>query len=139
MKKGISIALAFLIFTAMFHLTVATHYCGGKAVASKISLTGKLADCGMESRENKLPPSGTYITTHCCDDVVTYCGTDNNYTPSFSFFPNVNQYNSQIFGMTTGYPVFAPAVFIPIYASAAPPGAMMSTDVDLSDICVFRI
>ncbi|MFA5820079.1 MAG: hypothetical protein WC854_12480, partial [Bacteroidales bacterium] len=82
MKKGFSILLIPLILTAMLHLSVATHYCGGKEVASKLSLTGKLANCGMEGSKKELPLSGTNFTKHCCDDVVTFCGTDSNYTPS---------------------------------------------------------
>ena len=32
----------------MFHISVATHYCGGQIAASRVTLTGKLASCGME-------------------------------------------------------------------------------------------
>ncbi len=139
MKKGVSIALVLLTLAAIFHFSVATHYCRGEAVASKVSLTGKLANCGMEGQEKELPLSGASITSHCCDDVVNYCGTDNNYAPSFSFFSDTYQYNFRIFSIAPGYPVYAPAALKPLYANARPPGALMSTNVDLSDICVFRI
>ena len=139
MKKGVSIAMVLLILTAMLNLSVATHYCGGKLVASKVSLTGKLANCGMEGSEKKLPLSGTNFTSHCCDDIVTYCGINNNYTPSFSFIPDSYQYNFHIFSIPTGASVHSLAVLKSLCTSTRPPGALMSTNVDLSDICVFRI
>jgi hypothetical protein len=139
MKKGVSIAMVLLILTAMLNLSVATHYCGGKLVASKVSLTGKLANCGMESSEKRLPLSGTNFTNHCCDDVITSCGTSSNYTPSFPFIPDSYQYNFNIFCLPTGTSVSHSAVLRSFYTSTSPPGELMSTNVDLSDICVFRI
>jgi hypothetical protein len=41
------------VLTAMLHLTVATHYCG-EVAASRISLSGKLASCGMEVADEQL-------------------------------------------------------------------------------------
>ena len=139
MKKGISISLTLLMITAMLHFSVAMHYCGGKIAASKISLTGKLATCGMESSEKELPLSGINFSKHCCDDVVIYMLTDNNYTQSFPIVQNSFQHNFQILGMPAGYPVLSPAVSKSIFTNTGPPGTMMSADVDLSDICVFRI
>lgn len=124
---------------AMLHLSVAMHYCGGKEIASKVSLTGKLANCGMEASEKELPLSGTNFTKHCCDDGVTFCGIDSNYTPSFSVVPASYQYNFQIFGIPAGYPVYSIAVIKSLYTNVSPHGALMSTNVDLSYICVFRI
>ena len=140
MKKGISISLVFLMVTAMLHLTVAIHFCGGKEAASTVSLSGKLATCGMaECSEKELPLSGTNLTKHCCDDVVTFCGIDGYYTPSFSFVPESYQYNFQVFSIPTGSPVYSIAVLKSLYINVSPPWTLMSTSVDLSDICIFRI
>jgi len=140
MKKGISISLVFLMLTAMLHLTVATHFCGEKVAASTVSFSGKLATCGMvECSEKELPLSGTNFTKHCCNDIVTFCGIDSNYTPSFSFVPESYQYNFQVFSIPTGSPVYSIAVLKSLYTNVSPPGALMSTNVDLSDICIFRI
>ena len=127
------------MLSAMFHITVATHLCGGEVAASLISVTGKLASCGMEGSEKESPLSGTYFTRHCCDDIVTSCGIDNNYTPSFSFLSESYQYNFQVFSIPAGYPVYNQAVLESQCTDASPPGVLMSTNVDLSDICVFRI
>jgi hypothetical protein len=139
MKKGLSIFLSLLMLTAVMHLSVATHYCRGEKAGSRVSLTGKLADCGMEASENKFPLPGTSFTRHCCDDIVTFCGTDNNYTPSFSFIPESYQYNFQFLALTVGLSVNSKADLIPSFTNESAPGVLMSTNVDLSDICVFRI
>jgi hypothetical protein len=139
MKKGVSIVLALLILTAMFHVTVATHFCGGEVAGLKISLSGKLASCGMESPGEKPFLPGTNFTNRCCDDIVTSCYTDSNYTPSFSFVPDSYQYNFKAFSIPAGYTVYNQAVLKSQCTDASPPGVLMSTNVDLSDICVFRI
>ncbi len=139
LKKGISILLVVLMLAAMFHFTVATHYCSGKVAASTVSLSGKLATCGMECSEKGLPPPGANFTKHCCDDIVTFCRIDSNYTPSFSFLPESYQYNFQVFSILKGSPVYCIAVLKSLYTNVSPPEALMSTSVDLSDICIFRI
>ena len=65
MKKFISISLTFLLLAALFHFSIATHYCGGTIAATKISLSGKLASCGMENDVENSPQSGTYFLSHC--------------------------------------------------------------------------
>jgi hypothetical protein len=139
MKKGVSIALVILLLAAMFNFSVAVHFCGGKVAASKVSLTGKLASCGMEGSEKRLPLSGTTFTTFCCDDNVTYCGTSNNYTPPFTFLQDPYQNTLQFLSIQTGLPVYPTTLLKSLYADASPPWELMSTDVDLSDICIFRI
>jgi hypothetical protein len=139
MKRGVSILLVFLMIAAMLHFSVATHYCDGILAASKVSFAGKLASCGMEGTGKEVPLSETYFTKHCCEDIVTSYGTDSNYTPSFSFIPDSYQYNFQFFSISSGYPVHASAVLKSQYTDASPPGALMSTNVDLSRICIFRI
>ena len=139
MKKSTSIFLVLLMIAAMMHFSVATHYCGGKIAASKVSLKGKLANCGMEGPDKELPLPGITLSKHCCEDVVTVCGTDNNYTPSFSFIPESYQHNFQVLALAVGLSFNSKADLITSYINVTPPGALMSTDVDLTDICVFRI
>lgn len=139
MRKGISISLVLLMIAAMLHFSVATHYCGGKIAGSKVSLTGNLANCGMEGSEKESPLPGINFSKHCCDDIVISIITDNNYTPSSSLVQSSFQHNFQILYVSAGDRVHSPAILKSIYTNASPPGAMMSTNVDLSDICVFRI
>jgi len=138
-KKGISILFAFVMIATMFHVSVAKHYCGGHIAASKVSLTGKLATCGMEGSQKQLPPPGIYFSKHCCEDVVISCSTDNNYIPSFFNIPAIPQFDFQTLGLPSDSKVRLAEGFNLQYSDISPPGAMMSTNVDLSDICVFRI
>lgn len=140
MKKVLSISLSILMLTALLHLSVATHYCGGKETGMKVSLTGKLADCGMESSENEAPlPSGSSLKSHCCKDVLTICRTDGSWIPSFPFIPEYYQINFHVFAITADLFVNSCTDHIFSYSNATPPGVLLSTSVDLTGICVFRI
>ena len=127
------------MIVAILHLSVASHFCSGKYVTSKVSITGKLANCGMEGCVKELPLPGRTFLKHCCDDVVTPILIDNNYTPSYPVVQNSFQHNLQILSIPAVYPVHSIAVSSSIYTNASPPWVMMSTNVDLSNICIFRI
>jgi len=139
MKKGISISLSILMLLGIVHFSVATHFCNEMEVTSKISISGKLASCGMEETTESYPPHEVRITSHCCDDVVSFYGIDSNYTPSFSAIPEFFQDIFQIYRIPDGLPVISSVTLNSLYTSVSPPGVLMSTNVDLSDICVFRI
>ncbi len=139
MKRATSISLVLLIIASVMNLSVAVHYCGGKIAASKISLTGKLAGCGMEVPENGLPVSGTYFTKHCCEDVVTSCLIYSSYIPTISFDQADLQNNFQISAINTLPSPFLRTEVFSLFTEVNPPGVLRSTNVDLSDICVFRI
>ncbi len=139
MKKFISISLTFLLLTALFHFSIATHYCGGTIAATKISLSGKLASCGMAKDEDNTPLSGTNFVSHCCDNHLTYCGVTNNYHPTFTYVPEVHRDHFNILNITEGLAFQSAALINPICSNVGPPGAFASSNVDLSDICVYRI
>ena len=139
MKKGFSIFLSLLMLAAILHLSVATHYCGGKEVATAVSLSGKLASCDMECSETELPFTGTHFTKHCCDDILIICGIANYYEPTFSFVPESYHYNFQVFTLHNGLPISFYPYLVPFNTNVSPSGALPFTNLDLSDICVFRI
>jgi hypothetical protein len=139
MKKVISISLTILMLIALLHFSVATHYCMGKIAASKISLSGKLANCGMENDENELPTTGTCFNTHCCDNVLVFCGIHSNYFPSFSYVPESFNNIFQVFGIPASLTICSIPSFKSFNSSVIPPGVSVSSNVDLSAICVFRI
>jgi len=139
MKKGLSILLSLLMLAAILHISVAMHYCSGKEVATIVSLSGKLATCNMGCSEGELPSTGTNLTKHCCDDIVTLCRIDNNYTPSFSFEPESYQYNFQVLSLPVRFSTNSNSDLIPFYSNLSPHGELLSANVELTDICVFRI
>jgi hypothetical protein len=124
---------------AMLHISIAMHYCEGKEVATTISLTGKLASCGMVCSKDEIPLQGTNFTRHCCDNTLTFCGTSSNYSPTYSFVPESFQYNFQVLAIAVELSAKSQTDNIHLYSNVSPPGALMSTNVDLSSICVFRI
>ena len=69
------------MLTAMLHLSIATHYCGGHLAALKVSINGKLASCNMECLEKASPLTGLQLIPQCSVDVVTFYAIDSNYTP----------------------------------------------------------
>jgi hypothetical protein len=139
MKKIISISLTFLILIATLHLSVATHYCGGNIAASRISLSGKFASCGMEDNDKDLPVSGSHFASHCCDNVLVYYGINSIYFPSLSFVPESYQHNFQVYNFLSDLTINTLVSIKSIYTSVSPPDGPVSNSVDLSCICVFRI
>jgi hypothetical protein len=139
MKKFISISLTSLLLATLFHFSVATHYCGGTIAATKISLSGKLASCGMAKDEDNNPLSGTFFVSHCCDNHIVYLGVSSNYHPTFSYVPEVYRDHFKILNIPEGLALQSAALINQICTNVSPPGESASNHVDLSDICVYRI
>jgi len=124
---------------AMLHISIAMHYCEGKEVATVVSLSGKLASCGMLCSEDETPDPGTNFTSHCCDNTLTFCGISSNYSPTYSFVPESYQHNFQVLATTIASTLNSYTELNPLDTNISPPDELMSTNVDLSDICVYRI
>jgi hypothetical protein len=138
-KKVFSILTVTLVITGMFHISVAWHYCGGKIAASKISLSGKLATCGMEGTKECCSIPGYHLKTHCCDDIVNVYSVESTYSPSYSVVTDITK-NVVDIPVERILPNRLNNFFsITNYSDHSPPGFPLSTEVDLSDICVFRI
>lgn len=123
----------------MLHISVAMHYCEGKEVATTVSLSGKLASCGMTCSEQEIPLQGTNFTKYCCVNTLTFCGISSNYSATYAFVPESYQYNFQVLAIPVELSVKSQPDNNSFYSNVSPPGALMSTNVDLSNICVFRI
>jgi len=139
MKRILSISLSVIMLFALLHISVATHYCGGKIASTSISLSGKLASCGMEDETSDLPASGTRISRHCCDNVLKLYGISGNYFPAFNFVPESYQNNYQVIYLYSELPA-GPARYIKtFYANVSPPGESLPNSVELSKICTLLI
>jgi len=93
----------------------------------------------MMCEEDETPGPGTNFTRHCCDNTLTFCGISSNYSPTYSFVPESYQHNFQVFATPAALAVNSFPELSPIYTNVSPPDELMSTNVDLSDICVYRI
>jgi hypothetical protein len=139
MKKVLSISLSIMMLFALLHISVATHYCGGYYAASTISLSGKLASCGMEADHSDHPLTGTVISRHCCDNVLRYYCIGGNYYPSFSTVPESYQNNFQVMHLYAEVPLFSANNIKSPHANVSPPGVYLPNIVDLSEICTLLI
>jgi hypothetical protein len=138
MKKGFSIAMIFLTLTAILQLTVATHYCGGEIAGSKISFSGKVASCGMEDDKNSLLSTDTFLTTHCCHDVIHFYNITANYFPSISVVADTFQQSSPHFNISDRAS-FCSSLLLQTNSNKSPPGELGYRSVNLSEICILRI
>jgi hypothetical protein len=130
-----------LVVTAMLHFSVAQHYCGGEMVASKVSLSGSLATCGMESSEEVCHHGlhGDLFESHCCDDVLTSISIDNNYTPVTKAASGFDQTKLEVPVMPFEKPVRVAFIEGKSWSDISPPGEFLTSSVDLPQIMVFRI
>lgn len=82
MKKIIALSLSLILLLSNVGFSVATHYCGGHAVKSALTLGGETVDCGM--KEDAGTPHEcqrarhTLGVRHCCDNVQQVIHTDNS-------------------------------------------------------------
>jgi hypothetical protein len=139
MKKIFSIFLFFLILLSAMNLTVATHYCGGKIAATKISFSAKLATCGMDGLNNSCSSSGEQINTHCCKNEVSVYALDDNYTPSYSIINIFSKSIIQVYFTPVNILLHSISTLNSIFTNVLPPGKLILGGVSLPDICVFRI
>jgi hypothetical protein len=140
-RKLLSILTVLLVLTAMLHFSVAQHYCGGRLVASKISLSGALASCGMEddAKDCGHHSHGDGIESHCCDDVLISYFIDSNYTPAAQSVPGFSQTKIPAPAMLFENPERISFVIFRSWSDVSPPGLLTTSSVDLPSIGVFRI
>ena len=139
MKKFLSISFSLLILISGLQLTISTHYCGGEIAASKISVSGDLASCGMETPAAQCPSTGSHIGSNCCNTKVSVFAIDNNYPPALSNFKSFSQNILQVFDIPVSYQIQSLSVLSLYSTNVSPPGNFMVSAVSLPDICVFRI
>jgi len=139
MKKFLSISFSLLILLSGMHFTVSTHFCGGKIAASKVSFSGEMASCGMESSVDQCASGGTHLASNCCHNKISAFVVDNNYAPSFSDFRSFSQPVLRVFNIPASYNAQLLSVLNPLNTNVHPPGNYLASDVSLPDICVFRI
>ena len=137
-KIVLSISLSALIVFSGIRVSIATHYCGGTVAATKVSLNGELATCGMEhASDNNLLQD--IFTTRCCEDVKSDYSICNNYVPASYLIINHVQH---VFPFL--YAIYNNLISREIIVNAAnldvrPPGTIFQNMVSLPALCVFLI
>jgi hypothetical protein len=139
MRKLFSILFAVFILLTGMHFTVASHFCGERVAATKVSLTGKMASCGMESDLKTNTSLKTSLTAHCCDNDISVYSVDNNYMPSVFHFKEVAQPIIHEFYIPGGFSFRKDSALLTNPINVSPPYHYLSSAVCMADICVFRI
>ncbi len=138
MIKGFSIFIAAIILASGMHLSLASHLCQGEVVAVKVSFSGKLAGCGMETPVKSCPVHEGFAK-NCCQNKIDYLTVDNNYSPSTLKVEDLTRKLVKVFALSAS--VISTSIFFSVssYANVSPPGNSIANEVNLANICVFRI
>ena len=139
MKKYFTIPLALLILVSGMHFTIASHFCGGEIAATKVSVSGKMATCGMAHDVKSNSSTQTSLSTNCCENEISIYSVDNNYAPSAFHFKEITQNILYEFNTPEGFSLQLnfPSLINP--TNVSPPDYYLANAVSMADICVFRI
>jgi hypothetical protein len=128
-----------LILFSGINIKIASHFCGGNFAATKVSLTGELASCGMEHQSGTKSPQDL-ISSHCCEDVISSYFISPNYVPSSCcYLPDIGQEINHTF-IVHNELFFSQEISVSaISGNKRPPGCFIPVGVEQQVICIFRI
>lgn len=137
MKKVFTILVVVISLASGMKVSIDHHYCGGMLADVRISLSGKLASCGMEP-SGPACPGHQGITSKCCEDQVSVFSISNNYYPQF--FKLSHPVTEKVIA------ALYPADFISsdkysyrLANGVLPPGNNLRPVLTRPEICIFRI
>jgi hypothetical protein len=137
MGKVFAILIVGIILASGMQVTLDRHYCGGKLIDVKISVTGKLASCGMEQTESSCPNHPT-INKKCCEDQISFYNLKSNYYPEY--FKLTHPISERdILPVQAGSHLAGTSFNTDFINWVLPPGYTLKTWLTQSEICVFRI
>lgn len=140
MKRVFSILFALLMLLSGTQLTVSTHYCDGELAASKVSVWGGVASCGMEEETtNECTRSGSHLRKHCCNNTISVYEVDHNNSPTFYKFNTIELPVLQVFTLPENISFYSLTSLFQNNANTSPPESLLASAVSLPKICVFRI
>lgn len=137
MKKVFSILTAILILVSGITVSVDKHYCGGELAGTKLSLSGKLATCGMEETDHQCPLHHS-VSKKCCDDHLSLYRITGNYLPEYNILSSNITGRDIPSAPQCAYLLSAPEPAT-LCAFELPPGCKLRQAPSLSQICVYRI
>jgi hypothetical protein len=137
MKRALIILISAVFIASGFQVSIDKHYCGGSLFATKISLTGEKASCGME-QSNSICNSHSAVNAKCCEDLISSFSLNNNFFPEYYHldkpFPEIHVFSFQKINLSESY--FSNTYN---YNRIFPPGENLINRPGQSEICVFRI
>ena len=138
MKSIISIPLIVLILFTGISVKFTTHFCGGYVAATKVSLTGELATCGMERPSDNNSLQDTY-NNNCCDDITSAYSICNNFFASSYNFDDSGRQVINMIEVPVGYLSNQETISNTSNNDIRPPGTNHPNSVDRPVLCIFRI
>jgi hypothetical protein len=139
MKRIFTIPLMLLILFTGINVNIASHYCGGNFAATKVSLNGELASCGMEHQPGT-KPSEDLISSLCCEDIMSSFNISTNYVPSSCCsLPDIGQEINHTFILYNELFISQQIPVSAISNSKRPPGFFTPVSIEQQVICVFQI
>jgi len=137
MKKVLTILVTVILLGSGMQVSIDRHYCGGTLAGVKVSMTGRMASCGMEESE-----SGSIyyavIDKSCCEDQVFFYSISNNYYPEY-FETNLFAPASNITPITANNINSNNIPNLHTVRWVLPPGYNFRSELSQSDLCIFRI
>lgn len=124
------------MLTSGMSISIDRHYCGGQLAETKISFTGKLASCGMETQEHRNSNQLSF-ENKCCEDQVTYYSISNKFIPEHLKLSHPSP-GKDIPACPELNVVFNSFDYHGFNIRVQPPGEGLGTGVSLSMICVLR-
>lgn len=135
MRKLLSIPLILLVILSGSTINLASHFCQGRVVATKVTFSGELASCGMEEGHTD---SQGINKTHICSDQLSSFTFSNTYVPSSTLLNNViGLIHSTDYLIESSFSQSRPLAII--FNNKRPPGTFAPSGVDLEAICIYRI
>lgn len=138
MKTGFSILFALLILGSGMHFSIATHFCGGEVSSKKISVTGSVASCGMETNNESDCPSSASYNSNCCKNQIETYSINTNYENVVYKITQVAKSLENEFYIPLSITFNQTSLFTTNNGDP-PPVSPPAGSVDLAQIRVFRI
>jgi hypothetical protein len=135
MKKVFTILFIIVVLLSGMTVRYSAHYCQGSFIASKLSLSGKNADCGMD--HHKSESKDARIADLMCVNEIT------NFSLSSDYVYAPQAYDSGKDFQLTDFPALVLPQINSIPASPEfiqfPPGTPGLAKAECEVLCVFRI
>lgn len=137
MKKIFTILITVIMLASGMKFSIDRHYCGGQLAETKISVTGKLASCGMETLDHRNSNQLSF-ENKCCEDQLTYYSINSKFIPEQ--FKLSHPFTWKDIPSTPGFSVVFNSFDNPGFnVRVLPPGNGLRSGVSLSQICILRI
>jgi hypothetical protein len=137
MKKVLTIFMATFLLASGMQVSLDRHFCCGTLADIKISVTGKMASCGMEQSESSCP-GHPVINKKCCEDQVSFYSISSKYYPEY-FRLTLPASERDIFPLQIGNYITDNSFNPDLINCGFPPGDSFKSRLTQSGICVFRI